>query len=264
MGFSVLLSRPEHLQFDKIAQVLSRRDGSPLLDARRGAKRCWGFLGEKLEEPRARLLVAAATEAGLGTLLLEDSEVPPYPVPENMRSGRAAEDGLRFTVGSAAEERLLPWPELKLVCAAGLTERISVRKTVKEGPSGGEQLARVGVTLLTGIPLGLGKSKEVQKTSKEQELFLHMDLAFRGKEAMAFHINPEGFNFTGLGGRKQPNALGNFRLLLQDVARFAPAALKSRGAAGILAGQPFNAHGYDSADDYEKERRWLFALAMRA
>lgn len=262
MSFSVLLSRPEHLQFDKISQVIAAHQSIPMLDARRLAKRCWGFLGENLDEPRARLLVTRATETGLGTLLLDDAEVPPYPSPENMRSGRCAEDGLHFTTGSSQEDKCLPWSSLRLVCAAGLTDQILLRKTVKEGPSGGEQLARAGLTLVTGIPIGLGKKKDVQKVTQEQRFFLYMDLVFQ-QGPTTLHVNADEFNFSGLGDRKQPNALANFRLLLQDVARFAPSALRNRGAAAILAGQPFNTHGYDSAADYEKERRWLFALAAR-
>lgn len=267
MSFSVLLSRPEHLQFDKISQILSADQGVPLFDARRLAKRCWGFLGERLEEPRARLLVTRATEAGLGTLLLEENEIASPPTPQNVHAAQCSADGLRYRTGSSETEHLQPWSDLALLCAAGLTEQIVTRKTVKEGPSGKEQLARAGISMITGIPIGMGKKREVQKVTQEQRFFLYMDLFFRPSAetpGTALHVNGDEFNFSGLGDRKQPNVLGNFRLLLQDIDRFASGpTLRNRGAAGILAGQPFNTLGYDAAADFEKERRWLFTLTKR-
>lgn len=270
--FSVLLSHPEQLEPDKITQFFAAHHKVPSLDARRLAKHCWGFLGERLEEIQARLLVTQATQAGLGTLLLEEKELVSLPPVQNVHMARCAPEGFCFATGSDSTERCAAWDCVRLLAAVGLREEVSLTKTVKQGPTQGQRLASLGITLATGIPVHIGgKGKEVRKTVKESEFFMYMDLftaepaeGAPGQERLSrLHVSAQAFNFASLGARKAAGVFANFRTLLQDVARGAEAVISNKGAKMILSGQPLSPSPYDSQEDYEKECRWLLTLVQR-
>ncbi len=272
MSFSVLLSRPEQLQPDKIASLLAAFHKVPSLDARRLAKHGWGFLAERLEETRARLLAAQAAQAGVGTLLLEEKEVVSLPPPQNVHMARCAPEGFCFATGSDSTEKCAAWDRVRLLAAVGLREEVSLTKTVKEGPTQGQKLASLGITLATGISVRLGgKGKEVRKAVKETEFFMYMDLFTAepaegqpGQERLSrLHVNAQAFNFASLGPRKAAGVFANFRTLLQDVAQAAGNIISNKGAKMILSGQPLSPSPYDSQEDYEKECRWLLTLVRR-
>jgi hypothetical protein len=262
--YDVILSHPDDLQLDKIAEILSKTFKVPLIDARLQARKSWGFLGERMEEGQARLLSAEAARLGLNTLRVAETSTERMPAPQNVRSARCADDGFYFNVGTDSHEKGFPWDKVRLFCAAGLREEFTVTKTVKEDPTGTQQLMGIGLTMTSGLPIGGGKGKEMQKAVKQAEISLFADVfvggGSEGSALLRLHINAEGFNFGYLGNRKEPHVLGNFRLLLKDIAKGAGQALRNKGAQIILAEQPLNTQGYDSRADYEKECRWLLSL----
>jgi hypothetical protein len=142
-----------------------------------------------------------------------------------------------------------------------LKETTSFVKTVKEGPSDTERAVGMGIMMVTGLPVGMGKAKEVKKTVHETELFVYMDLLVEDSAGLRrLHVDGQKFNYGALGDARRPDVLGNFRLLLQGLDRFAGAALRNAGARGLLAGRPVASLGYDSSADYEKEIRWLLSI----
>ena len=116
--------------------------------------------------------------------------------------------------------------------------------------------------MVTGLPLGMGKSKEVKKTVQETELFLYADVfADAADGPRRLHVAADKFDFSAaLGEARRPDQLGNFRLLLQVLDQRAGAALRNHGVRGFLSGAPLTALGYDTPEDYEKELRWLLTL----
>jgi hypothetical protein len=260
---AVLLARPEQLQYDAVARFLAAYRGVPLFDARIAAKHSWGFLGEKLTEEEARRLADAASAQGLEAAVVPEAKAGPLPDPLPVHELRCSPEALAYTVGTSPEERRAPWDSVAVASAVGLREEFRSQKTVQEGPSQGQRLASLGITLATGIPIHIGgKKKEVVKNVVKADFFLYMDVFLRvGPAYSRLHVDAQKFRFTYLGERRQPAVLGNFRLVLEDLARYAPGARLNKGVRTSLAGQPFLAAGYDSMADYEKECRWLLALA---
>ena len=263
--FYVLLSRPDQFLPDKVTELLARAMKVPAIDARRMARRSWGFLGERMEEDAAKALVLEATRAGMDTLLLDESELALNVPVHRLSSGRCAEDGFRFTTGTDPVEKSVPWSGVRALCAAGLREEWSQTKTVKEGPTAQQKLIGLGITLATGLPVSVGKSKEVKKVTKESEFFLYMDLfvSGMGEGPVHLHARAEEFNFAGLGERMRPDVMTNFKSFLQDLAARSSGAFRNKGFQTLLAGQPFSLMGYDGSDDYRKEGLWLATLAAR-
>jgi hypothetical protein len=255
--FAVILTNPTLPPPEQLAVLLAAHGKIPLIDARQQARKAGGFLGESLSEDDARSLSRAAAEQGLGTRVIPTDSIPALPEPALVHTGRAAPEGFYYTVGSEPDEQSAPWGDIHLVGALAVQEAFTVTKTVKEGPSAGERAVKMGLTLMTGIPMGMGRAKEVQKRVQSSELLFYMDILLKGRR---LHMDGQKFNYAALGNRRGTQGLGNFKLILQDVIRGAPDALKNKGAHVFLSDQPLNTMGYKNQQDYEKEMTWLWTL----
>jgi hypothetical protein len=227
-------------------------------DARQKSRRAWGFLGENLSETEASRLASVAAEAGVAARVVP-AETVPLPDPLPIHWLRAAPEALFYIPGTTeTAERKVAWDRVALVAAVPLKETISHVKVVKEGPSGAQRAVGFGLMAVTGLPIGMGKSKEVKKVTQETELFLYLDVFAMGAEGpLRLHVDGQKFNYAVLGEARRPDIMGNFRLLLQSLDRSVAAGARNHGARGMLAGTPLAALGYETAGDYEKELRWL-------
>lgn len=263
-SFHVLVSSSELPTTEKTAQVIARFTGGVAIDARQKAKTAWGFLGENLSEDEARRLAAVSAEMGVAARVVPGASVvhPPAPVPVHWL--RAAPEGLFYIPGTTEKaERPVPWESVRLLSAAPLKETTTFTKTVKEGPTPGERAVGLGIMMVTGLPVGMGKSKEVKKTTSQTELFMYLDVFAQAPEGpLRLHVDGQKFNYGALGDAKGHDIFGNLRLLMQGVhGGLPPATLRNHGVRGMLAGKPLSSLGYETQNDYEKEIRWLLTIS---
>ncbi len=259
---AVILAKPEDPPADALARIFAEFHGVTAFDGKRLANHAWGFLGEKLSESGAEKLKALADAAGLPVHIKEEKDIPALPPALNLHRAWFDEYRLYYTTGSSPKEHSIACSDLALACAVGLREETSFVKTIQRGPSAQQRAVGLGLSMVTGIPISLGKKQEVKKTVKSAEFYLYIDL-FSKDLSTRLHVDAQQFNFLDLQERMLPNAMGNFKTLLQDLATRAPAALKNRAARMILASQPYASMGYETRGDYEKECRWLLALCQK-
>lgn len=257
-GTSVLLSDPTGVETGALALFLSAEKKIPLIDAQRLARHAWGFLGQGLEESSARALVHSAEAAGIKTCAVRDDAVPLLSAPAPAHGARFDEDRVTFAVGIPSAPRSVDLSKIKLLSVACLRRDTYVTKTTTEEVSAGRRLAGLGIMLTTGIPVGLGKRKETQKTVAETEWVLFLDVFGDGGR---WRVVPAGFDFFGLGSEKVSVGSENLRRLFLLFHKRAPSAMLNRGARWWLEGRPLNAAGYDEMTDVDQESRWLLTLA---
>jgi hypothetical protein len=75
-----------------------------------------------------------------------------------------------------------------------------------------------------------------------------------------FRIDAQDFNFSCLKARMGYTAPQNFRILVLEMIRLCPQALKNRGAQVLLDGAAIASMGYDTIADLDRESRWLLTL----
>jgi hypothetical protein len=257
----VLLATPEMPAMDIVAGVIAKFTGGVLFDARQKARRMWGFLGENLSPEEAQRLVGLAAEAGLAARAVPADAVPPLPEGVPVHGICPFPEGMEVAIGPTKVRRLIPWEPVRLVAAAPLKETTTTVRTVKEGPTPQQRAVGIGIMMVTGLPVGMGKSKEVKKTVHETELRLNMDI-FVGGEAKVFRLSVDAdkFDYASLGSPPEPGVAANFRRLLTAVAKGATMAVVNLGARSIVEGRSLAGLGYESAGDYEKEIRWLLTI----
>jgi len=226
------------------------------------ARHSWGFLGEGLEESDAQTIVSIAEEMGVKTVLLEDEKVAVIPEPTLINLVNCEEDLFYFMTNSEDVGTKIQWEDICLFSAVCLKEGSNVQKTVKEGRTQTQKMMSFGIAMTTGIPIKIGKDREVTKSVSEQELHFFSDIFIKNPDATVqrLHIEAEKLDYSYLGARKQPNVTGNFYLLVRDIAARTSSAIHNKGVQTLISAQPFTSAGYDAIADYEKECRWLLTL----
>ena len=249
-------------EFSVLAQVLSTALNLDRDTAAGAARRCWGLLGRDLEEAAAAGLEARCAEFGVATLRFPCPQ-PPLPEAEKVKAVSFAGGSAVFSLSGAAAVQAAPGDITVLAAAPVKQETLRSVKTT-EGPSSREKAVRLGIMAATGLPIGMGKSKEVKKEVKSSETSFCLDLLL-DQQGRRLRANPAEFDFSCLKEKKTYSSQVNFRLLAAELAAFAPGAFKNAGLLTMLAGKPLTPLPYDSLADLEKEtlRLMLAAGAMK-
>lgn len=227
-------------------------------EAARAARYSWGFLGEDLDEAKAQELLRLCAVYGVETVKLPASELPKLEAPLRVTKLALEQDDLIYTEPNG-ESDTLPKENVLALSAAPIKAETSRTVTAKEGPSMQERAVRLGIMAVTGLPIGMGKSKEVKKEIKSSETSFYMDLVLKNGGRLRFCS--DDFDFSCLAAEKTYASQLNFRLMAARLAAFAPKALKNAGLWAIIESKPLSTLPYDSLEDFEIESLRLLTLA---
>jgi len=244
-----------------LAGALAAATGTDPSTAALTARKCWGVVGAGLDEAAADALAAKCAEFGVATLKIQADSLPALPAPVLAKKivfegGQAVFSVLSGQVAAARPE------DITVLAAAPIKQEfLKIIKTT-EGPSDGEKAVRLGIMAVTGLPIGMGKNKEVKKEVRSSELSFYMDILLKnGRERLRF--TSEDFDFSGLKEKKTYSSQMNFRVLAAELAAFAPAAFKNAGLLAMVGGKPLTMLPYDSLADLEKELKRLLLAKDR-
>ena len=255
-GVSLYLKEPDLPAPGTLADVFSAVYPLSHEEAFHRARHCWGILAENISEEEAARLQDACRQAGLELLRLEADKAPRPPAPARARS--LAMDGEGFTCQLDGDEKArCLWTELDIAAAAPVKEDIVRKETPVQGPSFA-RAASIITTIATGLPVSFG-SKQPEQTRETviREMNYVMDLCFAGRR---LRLRSDDMDYSSLGPDKTYSSQGNFRALACRLEPLAAAALKNKGLKLIAARQPLQSLSYDSAADFERDFRRLFAL----
>lgn len=218
-------------------------------------------LGPALKKPAQDLIVPVRKGRGLlaDDLSQEEAQRVAQALAEKSVTALAVPRGLLEDLPKAEPLKTLNEPVAPELLAAAVFKRTTSRTVkVEEGPSMGKRAVQLGITLATGLPVGLmgGGKKEVERTIESSDLAYVLDVVAGGRR---LRVDAEDFDFSCLGERKGYDAPGNFRRLIEVLAP--SARLVNEGARALLASRPLRELGYESAEDLDAEERWLLTLA---
>jgi len=244
--FAVILTRPDRYDPMAVAKALAWVRKTPLQDQVSAAKKGWGILAEHLSAEEARSLADGLGRAGLESASLPAASLVALPEAKPILS---VEPGMI--------------DRLALICAAAITVTSTTTKTVQEGPSPAQKLLSTGIFLTTGLPIKIGgKEQTVEKKQQHSDLVFYLDLIYKDP-LRRLRVDAQDFDYACLKERRLYHVMGNFKLLLGDLAQAAPQAWRSLGARILLEGRPVHEMGYESLSDMEREARWLLTLKTR-
>jgi len=258
MAFWVITADEKLPEFTALTQVLGTAFKLDYNTAAATARHSWGVLGRNLDETAAENLASRCSEAGLRTLKFPG---PPPPLPAAERIKKAVfENGAALFTGGANLSLTAAPGDITVIAAAPIKEETSRMVKTTEGPSGQEKAIRMGVMAVTGLPIGLGKSREVNKEVKSSESSFYLDIVLAAGRRL--RLNSGDFDFSCLKEKKTYSSQMNFRVFCAELAAFAPQAFKNAGLRAILEARPLTPLPYDSLADLETETLRL-VLAKR-
>jgi hypothetical protein len=242
-AYAVLLSQPETRDPMALAKALSTVRKTPLQDQVVLAKNCWGIVSDQLRREEAEALAQSLGRAGMPCQSCPTSSIPTLPPVEEVVS-----------IAS------LPSAPPVLIASAAITLTSTTTRSVKEGPSATQKILSTGLLLTTGLPIHIGgKERTVEKTSHHSDLAFYLDLIYQNP-SRRLRANAQKFDYAFLKERKLYQVFGNFKLLVGDVVKASPDAIRNHGTRVLLEGKPIQTMGYSSLEDIERECRWLLAL----
>lgn len=257
--FAVLLKSPEMLRSPAIAQVLARFLAIPSPDATQKAMSGWGIVADKLDELKARQLSDQLQAAGVSNIIIRSQALILPAAPQNVGAMVMTPQKIQLSLRKGGTIEMTP-EAVSLIAAAGFDEETFKKVKVHEGPTTGERLASAGILIATGLPIKFGKkSQDVEKTLHSTETHYFMDLCQK-QPPQRFRIDAQAFDYSCLKERKQFNALGNFKVLVSDLLKWAPKSPVNLGGRVFAANKPLHEAGYRSMVDFEREMAWQLTL----
>lgn len=259
LTYAVLISGQAPARLADIAQALAAARKVPFQDMMQAVRRSWGIIEDGAAKPAAEATVQALEKAGIKSVAVPSNLVEELPPAEPLAGAQFSPDGL-FPVSKEGGAPRLVWQNLALVAAAGYKETEIRHIANPENPDMAKKLLKTGLLLMAGIPPGFGGAKkQPPKAVEVSDLVFVLDLVFK-EPARRLRIDARHFDFSCLKERMRYDALGNFKILLDDAARLAPLALLNRGAMVLLEKRPVREMGYEALSDMERECRWLLTL----
>lgn len=245
---------PHRAMAEALAAGLGLDPATAAMTARKG----WGVLGAGLEDAQVERLETACAGAGLKVLRIPGERLPPLPKPLPVRKvifsgGKAYFSGPEGFSAAAVPEAL------GVLAAAPVKTESVIVTTVKEESSVKEKALRMGIMAVTGLPIGLGGSKEVKKEVRSTETHLTLDLLTADGRSR-LRLQSGDLDFSGLGEKKTYSSQLNFRLLASELGSFAKGAFRNAYLKAMLAGGQLSTLPYEGLPDLEKETARL-ALA---
>lgn len=258
--FSVISAGERLPDFSVTALILADSRSLNTDDASRQARHAWGVFGEKLSEQQAEAIVACSKKLNTTTLKIPTSLLPVIAEPEPITKG-IFEEGNFVYAGPSAAAGYLGKDEIIVLAAAPVKIETSTTVKTTEGPSGAEKAMRIGIMAVTGLPIGLGKTKETTKVVKSSETSFCLDLVLK-ENNRRLRIDSDHFDFSCLKDKKTYSSQVNFRVLCTELAKFFPSAFKNSGLYAILESKQLSLFPCDTKEDLEKEISRLTAAKL--
>lgn len=237
----------------KTAQVLVKSRNMILYEALSFSAKSYGFLAENMDIEEIKKIMQVCEEYSLKADYCTGEKVPVLNPALEIKKASFLDSLILFESGNS--EIKYDLKDLKIMAYAPICEEsIKVIKD-KQGPQAAEKAIRLGIMMTTGIPIGLGKSKEISKEIKKRETYLYLDLIF--SDNVRIRINSENFDFSCLKEEKGYSSQINFKNFCLKIAQKAEKTWKNTAIFDLLEGALSPTLKYETLSDLEKEEKRL-------
>ncbi len=242
-----------------MAQALAQSQGMIFYEAMAIVVKNYGFLGFNLSKEKSKALIGACLACDIKAVSMPSESMPKLaPALEIKKADFSGQYLIYENQGLQLKAEL---EKLKVIAYAPISrETIKVIKE-KQGPGAGEKAMRLGIMMATGLPLGLGKSKEVSREIHQSETLLYLDMIF--DEELRLRINSDNFDFSCLKEQKGYSSHTNFKNLCLKLAETSPKAWKNSALFDLLDGAMAPSFKYETLSDLEKEEKRLILAQMK-
>jgi hypothetical protein len=254
--YAILLNEQQELDLEKTAHILAKADNLVYADATRAVRTCTGVLAKNLPYDEAQRIADELSANGVGCFILAMNE---FYTPPDARSLTNLD--LSPTAFGAIDiygrVQPVPWDLIVLLSLGRLGEQRRERYTFGEHAAGDAALA-VGVAVGFGVAGAVRRAaQEPQKTEVREDAKYVLDLFARQPNEGHWRIEHNGMGYACLGARVTQLAEDNFRMVVEDIVRYATQCFGNRGLNAFLEGAPPRTYTYEGIKQFDEENLWL-------
>ncbi len=248
MGYAVLQKELSVPPVERLKRAFRSVKGLTAFDAQIIANDAYGILVRNMGLPEANTLQANLRAEGIETDVVDERQLPVLPNPKFVQRLDCTPEALMI-YDPLGRPFPLEWRHILLIAAGGV--RLSEFKRI-----------RTETPVVRYTPDGYAYTDtEVEHRSREERNYhLLLEIVIT-RAALRYSATAEQLKFQYLGSRRTDNQNENFRLLVQDLAQFAPQAVINRGAYYLRenSGEPF---AYPTKNSFFEEIIWLLWRAQ--
>ena len=263
MGFAVLLNEMVDLPIDKVAPIIAQAENIIYADATRALRTPTGFLVKDLPRHEADSICNQLNNIGIGCFVMDMNRIYRPPNYYTINNAILQEDAL-FIGDYRGSMTALDWGNLVFISVGHILphrkERYTLGSSSDTGIGAGiSATASITMYSMTGIPYA--PKQETQERKPKSTKAKHvLDMFLKAPNEAHLRIFSDGFNYGYLGPRIGMGSTQNFKLLVEDIVRFAPHAFGNRGVNVFLAnGNPKDMQ-YKNMMVFDEENLWMLQI----
>lgn len=252
MHYAVLQKTLEHLPLEKREPLLQLSREVLYRGGGRINREYVGILAEDVPLARAQQLANELRAVGVETELRPMNQLVPNPRAIQIHNADCVPRG--FVLQDAMGGELVqPWDKKLMFCAVAVKQEVKEQRTVIED----SPLRDYGPMFMA--PRGFGSMRRgyrpvaTTRTVTRTVIVWVMDI-YTLTTMPHVRIVHNKFNYDYLAERKQVDGRLNFRLMAQDLDRFAPQAVRNEAFNDFVRGGELPQ--YDSIKRFDEENRW--------
>lgn len=261
--YDVMLTHPDGWDVERLADTLAAFCKIPRFDALQAIQEKWGLVAEGIGAQVAQALCRHLEQNGFAATCVPHGSLAQLRDGTRVVQAEVGEDGWRW-VAPVGTVITVPWKSLSLIAAAAFEHVTTTMVKGAKEPDTVKMVASIGVTMLTGIPISMGRKKSPGDTKSVRSNVVHCLNLFADGLDTRLCLDAQNFNYACLKEKIEYSIGGNFKTLLHEIVGYAPQARMNRGARLLLANRPLHEMGYRSTADLDQECRWLLTLESRA
>jgi len=262
--YSIILAKQDGLQDrTRIMQVFREYTRINPDISEVAAKHSAGFIAEKISREEVFAVGKICMNNNVEIFIVTDASTAVLPKADNCRYISCLSEEFGYSLDGTAKN-IIEWSDVAVVCAGIIEEEKVTTTKHKEGPSAAQKLGSMAITMTTGLPIPLGRAKEVTKKVMETIVTNYLELIIYppapGQTPLRLKMNQDNIDYSYLAARREYSSPGNFRLVLEDIDKYAVKALRNHVFYSIIKKEPASLSRYEDYRYLEKELRWLMTL----
>ncbi len=252
MAYAILLEELKPLDLQKTARILAKAESIIYADATRAVRQCCGILVTDLPLDEAKSICYELNAEGVGVFYMDQSKMYFPAAAMVINNGDCLDDGF-YAQDMYGRAYPLDWANIILISLGRVVER-----KAGEGPTSGQSLTGTLLDPSLRTDGFASVSSATRRVTEEEDLVL--DIFSREPQKKHYRLRQKAFNYDYLGARLGTTASENFRLLVEDIVRFASQAYGNRGINAFLSGKEPEKMNYSDLDHFDRENLWLLQL----
>ena len=248
--YAILRTNRKPVEVEVMARAFRGVPGLTPYDAHMVCGAGDGILCRNLSAAQAEVLLTNLGTEAVQVELVEETKLPSLPTGRVIHRGKFTPEAL--LVDDLLKGQLpLPWEQVQLIAAGSVQTATFARKRTEW-----EEVHMDHLHIHAGIMIPIPrKVTRFEYNSKESsDWFLRADILL-ADSTTRYRIEAEHFDFAASCPEASRNLAGDFCLFVRELARYAPKAMLSRGAAAILADPPEFVY-FPHKKSYEDELIW--------